>query len=400
MPEDSQLKNQLRSLLINLIDYDYNKITETNDPGMFNGYAGLSLFYYHAYLHFNNTKYYKKSIDYFQKGFNSKNLKGFNLSHGATGIMWLLNYFKKEKAFILNFEKQLTTYDNLLLKKIDEYTDDLDPMHGLLSIGNYLLLRKTTIAKKSLIKILNRIDLNKIETNIGITWENSKDDSEKGTLKHINFGYAHGILCILYFVSKLATNGIESKKCQELFEKGICYFLSFMNMSYKTYFPNRIQQNKILRNNRVAYCYGDLGIACGLTVIGQDRKDTKLLKIAKQVALNIAIVSIKHIDDIDDIGLCHGAAGNGYLFYKLYKAYGVDILQEACIVQYQKLLSLKEEGFGIGGLRSIDFDVIKKQFYKKNDSGFITGTSGVGLSIITYLRQEKEIDWDKILYLS
>lgn len=265
MKTEKVIKDELKTILIEISNFDFQNIIEINNIGIFNGISGVSLFYYYLHRATGNEEYYKKSFLLFEKAFNNINPLNLNLSFGSSGIMWLLNLFNRYNAFKLDYEDYLLPYDFLLKKRLCEYESDIDPMHGLLSIANYLLTRNTKASTESLIEIINIIDQRKTIFDNGIAWETNNNDPVDKDKKHINFGYAHGLLAILYFISKIKLKNIEIKKCEDLFNRGLKYFLSFKSNDGEMFFPTRLQDTTLTKNPRIAFCYGDLGIACGLS---------------------------------------------------------------------------------------------------------------------------------------
>lgn len=393
------MKSKLRESLFEIAEFNYDSYLEKMDCGIFDGSCGLSLFFFCLYNYTQEEKYYKKSQILFENSFHKIDPSILSLSHGASGIMWTLNHFSKEVAFNSNYEEYLNAYDTSLFDKIEGFKSNIDTMHGLLSIANYLFSRDTKIAHNCLRKIFEIVDANKIIVKEGCAWKGNEDVEVDDKEQYFSFGYAHGIPAILYFLSCFIQKNIETEKALDLFNKGMNYLLYQKNTKCPTYFPTIIIRNEIRRTERISYCYGDLGIACGLTAIANKMKDSKLLLEAREIANNIAEISIPLSQDVSDIGLCHGAAGNGFMFLKLYETHKLEILKEASYLQYKRLLSLKKKGTGIVGYTSTDYDSNRKTFYDKTDPGFINGTAGVGLSIIAYLTNGKIHEWDKILYL-
>jgi lantibiotic biosynthesis protein len=395
-----ELKSKLYDLLLELAGHDYRPMATDMASGLFEGISGLALFYYQVYLFTGDDDHLEQALFFFEKSYNRLSPDNFNFSHGSTGIMWLMNYLKEEDAFSMDFESYLAPYDNFVFSMIDKYQENIDPMHGLLGIANYFFTRKSDTATRGLLKILNIVDEKKLPAGDGVTWESGKDNEDRRTMRHINLGYGHGIPVILYFMSKYIERGIGPEQSRSLLQQGMEYFMSFEDPGGVTSFPHRIQRGEIRRNARIAFCYSDLGIACGLMAIGKNLGDFSYLAIAQRIAAKIAALSIKNSEDIDDIGLCHGAAGNGYMFHKLYKGLGMDISGQASLVQYEQLLSLRKEGTGIAGFTALDFDNGTGRLYRRTNPGFIEGVAGMGLSIVSFLQDGNKSGWDKILCLS
>lgn len=395
-----KLKHNLSNLLFEIAEFDFSMHMPDKNGGLHFGSSGLSLFFYHLYLYTDDDQYLEKSRLLFEDAFQNINPANLNFSHGASGIMWLLNYYSQHAVFEEDYEDYLSSYDNTLFERLDEYKNDIDPMHGLLGMSSYLLSRNNQIADKCIERIVDIIDDFKIQHKEGILWHGSQYGEYDRNNTYFSFGYAHGIPAILYFLSRFISRNIKIKTTTYLFNEGMSSLLSQQEKNYPNYFPGVISKEfGFQRTSKIAYCYGDLGIACGLTSIGSMLDNKEIISVACKIAEHSARISISEIESVKDIGLCHGATGNGYMFYKLYKTHKSDILEEASLSHYQKLLSLKEEGTGVAGYCSIDYDSEKGVFYRKTDPGFINGTAGAGLSIISFLSDNKIQGWEDILYL-
>ncbi len=394
------LDEKLKKIVLELSEFDYEKLDELNNFSLFNGYAGLSLFFHNLYFYTKNEEHYNKAFFYFEKVYNRLSFSNINFSYGASGVMWLIDYYRKEKAFSMNFEEFLLHFDKKLESRLDEYAYNIDPMHGLLGISNYLFQRENDYANKSLCKMLQILNKRKNENNNTTFWESGVDSTNKNIERHVNFGYAHGIPAILTFLSKLIKRNINLKLSQKLFSSTYKYFIQYYNDTEPTYFPSHVQNDLIRKNQRIAYCYGDLSISCGLAIVGKNCGSIEITKLAKKCALNIATLSIDRKEEFSDIGLCHGAAGNAFMFSKLYKTFGNKILKKASILQFENLTYLKKENVEIAGFQSLNFNDETQMFSKKVDASFINGTTGIGLSILSHLNSRKKNNWDSILYLS
>lgn len=392
-------KKIFENLILELAAYDYSSYQWKN-AGLFDGTAGISIFYYEVYQLTGQTWCLDRCLSYFEKAYNNLKMDNFNLSHGCTGVMWLMNYLIVQKVLPQKYQEYLTRFDKSLYNVIDCYSHNLDPMHGLLSIANYLFSRKKAENTESLIKILKSIDRLKIVSPSGIFWQSSSWDPEIGIRKHINLGYAHGILAILYFLSKYMHNKIEEKLSGQLFREGMKYMLSHYNNGKESVFPHRIHPDKIAVGTRLAYCYGDLGLACGFSAIGKNLNDDGMREIAIHLAKRTSMQVEKENESIRDIGLCHGASGNGYMFYRLYQDLGNPEFLRAANKQFHQLLNLRQEGMGIIGFSAIDFNKDTSQFYRRANPGFIEGVAGVGLALIEYVKSKSQASWDQLLYLS
>lgn len=149
--------------------------------------------------------------------------------------------------------------------------------------------------------------------------------------------------------------------------------------------------------SRLAWCYGDLGIAAALAVAGEgaDRPDWR--SVAFEIARAAADRSFA-TSGVTDAGLCHGAAGVAHLFNRLYQASGEEDLGEAARRWYGHALALREPGRGPGGFRTWETDTEGRGAWY-DDLGFLTGAAGTGLALLAAV-SPVEPEWDRALLLS
>ncbi|SRR6266536_3468501 len=55
------------------------------------------------------------------------------------------------------------------------------------------------------------------------------------------------------------------------------------------------------------------------------------------------------IAGVKDAGLCHGAAGLGHIFNRLFQATGEEVFREAARYWFERTLEMKRTGQGIAG---------------------------------------------------
>jgi lantibiotic biosynthesis protein len=118
---------------------------------------------------------------------------------------------------------------------------------------------------------------------------------------------------------------------------------------------------------RLAWCRGDLGIACALWSAG----------LADQ-ALALAHASARRPEattGVIDPGLCHGAAGVGHLFARLAHASGDATLRDAARDWHRRALAMP--------------------FPDDGDLGLMRGISGVALALLAAASDE-EPSWDRL----
>ena len=395
----AQLKKQLHNIVTQLGDFDYTSLAAEKGACIFDGLASLSLFYYNLSLYTGEEKHYRLALGYFQQAYHQLDFSNLNLSYGSSGVMWLLNYYKEQRAFAFDFEGTLLAYDRSLVDLLDHYRDNLDPMHGLLSIGKYLLMRPNEYADKSLKRILDVLYSDRQQSEYGTYWES--DTKGPDSEPHVNFGYAHGIPAILIFLGQLSARGINPRLAGQLLQRTQSYINHYREPDAATHFPNFVQDTLVKKNHKIAYCYGDLGVSCGLLLLNKLTGNKEAEAWSRSAGLNIAHRALeKDPNSFQDIGLCHGTAGNAHMFLKLYRKFRYKSMYEAAMKQFEDLVALQREEGGIKGFFSVDYNHNTERYSDVVDFSLINGTTGVGLSILSYLNYDRRNNWDSVLALS
>ena len=150
--------------------------------------------------------------------------------------------------------------------------------------------------------------------------------------------------------------------------------------------------------SRLAWCYGDPGVAAALLAAARAAGEPAWERAALEIAL-AAAERTGPATGIRDAGICHGAAGLGHLFNRMYHTTGEKRLGEAARFWFERALAFREPGQGIGGYRSWGVLGGPDELGWRDDSGFLEGTAGVGLALLGAV-SEVEPAWDRILTVS
>jgi lantibiotic biosynthesis protein len=151
------------------------------------------------------------------------------------------------------------------------------------------------------------------------------------------------------------------------------------------------------RPTRLAWCYGDLGIAAVLLSAAEVVGGESWRRAAFEIALGAAQRTLGD-SGVNDAGLCHGAAGVAHLFNRLYQATGQPELAEAARRWYGEALGLRSTEQGVGGFTAW----IPNQStggHWVDAPGFLEGAAGVGLALLAAVTPV-EPKWDSLLGIS
>lgn len=398
---------------------EINKIlrekNSSKDLGLMHGYCGESLFKIIYSLNYGgrnevekNVKYLLTNIDSYLK--HNLQLLPYSIGFaGLPGIFWTLSFMKNHNFAHFNSKLFFSDYEALFdeLVIIEAQKKNYDYFYGIIGILLFyneagLLVQKVSLQKK-IISILEEqlVNLDKDK----IFWNFLMYDAKSGysvNTKEINLGLSHGlpslISCILLFDKSL------DDIVYPLVNKSINFIISCQvkessDKKYLSQFPYtfNISDHKHVTeyDSRLAWCYGDLGIANVLWNAGDKfkRNDWKDLsyKIITKSTERQNLVENK----IFDAGICHGSSGVAHLFNKFYIRTNDQKIKDARNYWIAKTMELSKFSNGTAGYLVYDNDTNNS---KQKENGFLQGISGIGLVLLGYLNP-KNTTWDRCLLI-
>jgi len=145
---------------------------------------------------------------------------------------------------------------------------------------------------------------------------------------------------------------------------------------------------------RLAWCYGDPGIATALLAaaraVGEDEWRAAAVEIARGAARRDPGSA-----GIRDAGLCHGAAGLGHLFNRVHQGTGDAPCGEAARYWYRHALEMFPPEDWVTVFPSLQPQPDGSPRIVE-ETGFLTGVAGVGLALLAAL-SSREPSWDRVL---
>lgn len=321
----------------------------------------------------------------------------FTFCDGIAGVGWLFIYLKDKKLIDIDIDEFLDEIDVTLSNSIDLLTSDenYDFLNGLIGIGIYFLKRKKyDVIKRIISSLYSKVSGESIEIKF-------VNKNFNGTC-YYDFGLAHGNAAILFFIGKCYSLNILRTKCFKIIKCMIKFFFNNIQSDDSiAIFPYKIlseqyEKGKTIQFCRLGWCYGDLSILHTLLLtsiwINDKKLNKRVLEMLKNKTSNRK--SIKQTL-INDAGFCHGAAGVGYIFYKLYKLTGEKKFLYTSTFWTKKTLQ-NSKGAGIEKKYILNIKT------EKNISPWelLTGYAGIGLFLSSIIIIDKNNDWDEIFLLS
>jgi hypothetical protein len=162
-------------------------------------------------------------------------------------------------------------------------------------------------------------------------------------------------------------------------------------------FPYFVGPHVRRKRARLAWCYGDAGLAAALLVAargaGESAWEREALKIARVAAERGAERS-----GVVDAALCHGAAGLGHVFNRFFQATCEDWSRRASSFWFARALEMRRPGKGVGGFLSFQRDE-RGEAHMVADTGLLDGAAGIALALLA-ASTANEPSWDRTLLLS
>lgn len=352
---------------------------------LFDGLSGISLFYYTLYTATQDCRYFDKSIHLLNESVSIFDGCHFLATYcsGLAGLSSLMTVLAREGAIEYSVDDDVNEY---LLSALEGYLDVgiFDFLHGAIGIATYfafLLSVKPSnrYAIKATELILGRLNTTKEEVDASYKWRYYDRDGSS----EYNISMAHGMSSIVCYLSRLLHIGYYSRiNIEDLCRRAIKYINSQrIELSiYGSFYPyTSLENSTSITKSRLAWCYGDLGIAIAQINAGLALRDSQIIDSALSVLMYDAAQrrDLKS-NSVFDAGLCHGAAGIAQCFNRLFQLTESSVFNEATDYWINALLEFSN-GENYAGY--IVFNPRGENYYS---AGLLEGICGIGLSLISY----------------
>jgi len=291
-----------------------------------------------------------------------------------------------------------------LLRFLENPTEAYDLISGLVGVA-VPVLQRITDGKSSGSSvpvargILEHLERLARPMPVGLAWHTPpallpRWQRELAPNGYINLGLAHGVPGVVAILARYLTAGIEVERARTLLEGAVAYLRSAAEPRFGNQYPAWLstQRDRQESMSRVAWCYGDLGVAVALlsaaTAAGRDDWRTEALALAHGMAARAFESS-----HVVDTGLCHGAAGVAHLFNRLSQATGDAELARAADTWFARTLAMRRAEPIAGFPRGLPVDGVMTW-----DPGadLLTGACGVALALHAAI-SPVEPGWDQLL---
>jgi len=385
--EENFSKNILSPHIQEIAKVISDQISLTSQPGWMTGLAGMGVFlreYGDCGDRLDGPPQVTALAGILEKIVGMVN-DGFSyptLAAGLTGIVWTFRYLG---------DRGLIDHDDAhvldeLIPFIQRYADhelkngNFDALHGGTGPGIVGLIDNDGKARSS--------DGAKAVC-LQDTFSSLEDDND------LDLGLAHGLTSlIVYFSENCKGSSCHPCEGRDLLVSSITKLLSHADLTQKlsSVFPTRLIKGQAQYPSRLAWCYGDVGIAMGLLHCAQDFKVETLkgLRVEKlkgsevfDFAVEVLVRAAERRDSLNtriiDPYFCHGASGLAFMFYKAWVLSNNDKLKEAAQFWTKETIRFLETTHPPG-------KIYKTEGVVFGDGSLLNGLSGIGLALLAIER--------------
>lgn len=367
----------------------------SEDYGLLNGLGGYALFLYHyEKLYSTESQQTNQTIE--NMIISTAQFAGtHSYCSGVSGVCYLLEYFKKKQFIEVDIDQDTTTYISEAVD-VEIKNSNYEFLYGLMGITNYMLTN-IDLHYNDIKKIIEYLNTSKEVYYINCQRHYRWPSPLEGNSEY-NLSLSHGISSIVVILSKIyKTCLFDQEVIKDLLIGTINYILSQrINVDeVGSFFSYKSDINgSIIRKSRLAWCYGDLGIAVSVYQAGimLHNRDwvSESLKILRYSAINR-----RSLEDnlVCDAGICHGTAGLAHVFYKMWWNTNDLAFKSATDYWINKTIEMSSFDDGLAGYKSLHYNT-----YWVNNASLLEGIAGIGLVLLSYLESENS-DWEQCILL-
>lgn len=393
-----------------------NDLEEFRQASLAGGQTGEALFYAYLALHTGEEAAAEQAselLDQSAEALASTPMSP-SLYAGFPGVAWTLEHVQRRLFEVEEGGEDGDESGDPFLE-IDEalnaplgrspWVGEYDLISGLSGLGVYALERLPRPSAVTMLEqIVDRFAELSERREEGVTWftppERLPDwQREIHPNGYYNLGVAHGLPGVLPILAGACAAGVAVDRARPLLDDAVRWLLGRrLDSGFDSCFDTSYMPSEKSSPSRLAWCYGDPGIAATLVAtaraVGEPDWEREAVAIGLHSAARPESTAL-----IRDAGLCHGSAGLGHLFNRLYQATGEERFAEAARHWLLHVMGFQVRGEGVAGYRAWEVNPETKEPGWRPDAGFLEGATGIGLALLAAI-SSVEPAWDRVLLLS
>ncbi len=375
------------------------------------GLAGQALFYAYLAISTSDEAAADRAAEFLERAADELASTPLppHLYAGFPGVAWTMEHLQD-----LLFEAEegdeaadpILEIDEALLGPLGRspWVGEYDLIGGLAGLGVYALERLPRPTARTLLeRVVDRLAELSEEMEEGSAWftpperlpEWQREIHNRG---NYNLGVAHGLPGVVPVLAAACAAGVAVERARPLLESSVNWLLARrLPAGAGSCFAGSYAPWEDPSPTRLAWCYGDLGIAASLLATARALGNAEWERQAIDVAL-AAAAREESTSYVRDAGLCHGAAGLGHLFNRMFQETGEERLAEAARFWFERTFAFQAPGEPVAGFRAWEVGTEGQPGWRP-DAGFLEGAAGVGLALLGAV-SGIETAWDRVLLVS
>jgi lantibiotic biosynthesis protein len=274
-----------------------------------------------------------------------------------------------------------------------------DLIGGLAGLAVYALERETPRADQCLERIVELLDQQALVRADEITWltpalELSPAQRPRYPNGCFDFGLAHGVPGVVSTLAAIRRRGIAEAATERLCRGAVRWMLRRrLPEQEKSRYPARVGLDGECSPSRLAWCYGDIGIAMALAAAASALNEPEWEEESLSTARHAAAVT-QDGAGVVDASLCHGAAGLAHFFNRLANRHADVTVRAASLSWFRATLELRGSTAGAGGYRYLSIALDGTSMWVPKP-GLLEGAAGIGMALLVAL-YETSPSWDAV----
>lgn len=325
------------------------------------------------------------------------------LMQGFTGVAWVVAHLAGRRR---DAGPGLTApVDDALAAALERgpWRGHDDLVSGLAGIGVYALERLPSPEGRGLLElVVERLGERAEPTGTGLAWFTPPgllppEGRERLPGGYYNLGMAHGAPAIAAVLAGAARAGVGA--AAELLDGAVAWIAGqVLPDGASSLWPYFVGPGIEPAAARLAWCYGDPGVATAL-LLAADSRDRDDWRALARRAVECFSARPREATGVRDASLCHGTAGMLQLCGRLHQATGDPDLAAQARGWARETLALRRSGEGLGGYSVWDADDPTEAGGVVQGPGLLAGIAGVALALAG-AASAVEPAWDRCLLIS
>ncbi|MBK8168022.1 MAG: lanthionine synthetase C family protein [bacterium] len=312
-----------------------------------------------------------------------------SLYSGFTGVAWAHNRRQRIEGRPPLPDDDCEAVDGVLADALSQasWRGHFDLINGLAGIAVYLLDRVACdVPRAALADVVRHLERAAVSDDCGLTWITPPRHLPAhfralGPDGVADLGLAHGVPAPLAILAEIAAAGIERDRCLALLHGGMSWLLAHrLTDGFLSAFPSVVVPGEASKTYpaRLAWCYGDAGVALALARVSALSGDASWSAAARETALRAAGRPLADAGVVDH-SLCHGSASLYLAFDRLHRHFGDPELRAAATRWLGVLTSDLESEPPLHQYRMIG------ESGRVDSRGLLEGPAGAALAILDAL---------------